>query len=76
MSNGENMENFTALYTSYLHFTFGTNLMHAAPRAYGIFVFVLAFFYRFVLFLFRVKDATKTVNHAQIAWASLGPVEA
>ncbi len=37
MSNNENMFNFTALYTSYLRFTFTTNEMHATPCAYGIF---------------------------------------
>ncbi len=30
----ENMDNFTALYTTYLRFTFGTNLMHTSPHAY------------------------------------------
>ncbi len=39
LSNCENMDNLTAPYTSYLHFTFGTDSMHASPRAYGTFVF-------------------------------------
>ncbi len=34
MSNGKNMDNFTALYTSCLRFTFGTNLKHAFSRAF------------------------------------------
>ncbi len=67
MSNGENMENFTVLYTSYLYVTFGTNPLHASPCAYGIFVSVLAFFYKFLLFEFWVKDAAGTVDHVQIA---------
>ncbi len=50
MLNGENMDNFTALYTLYLRCTLGTNSMHASPRGYVIFVFVLAFFYKFTLF--------------------------
>ncbi len=32
------MDSFTGLYTSYLHFTFGKNLMYVSPRAYGILV--------------------------------------
>ncbi len=55
-SNVENIDNFAALQTSYLRFTFGTNSMHASPLAYGILVLVLAFFYKFMLFEFRVKD--------------------
>ncbi len=31
MLNGENMDNFTALYASYLSFTFSTNSTHASP---------------------------------------------
>ncbi len=56
MLNNENKDNFTALYTSNLGLTFGTNLMHASPRGYGIFVFIFAFFYKFMLFEFEVKD--------------------
>ncbi len=67
MSNSENMDNFTALYSSYLRFTFGTNLMHASPHAYEIFIFILTIFYKFMLFEFQVKDAVGTINHAQIA---------
>ncbi len=74
--NGENMENLTALYTSYLRFTFGTNVMHASSCSYRIFVFVLAFFYTFMLTEFWVKDALGTIDHAQIALASLGRAEA
>ncbi len=66
LSNGENMDNFTALYILYLRFTFGTNSMHVSPHAYRILVFLLAFFYRFMLFEFRVKDAAGTIDHAQI----------
>ncbi len=56
MSNGDNMDNFTALYTSYLHVTFGTTLMHASPRAHGIVVSLLAVFLKFMLFEIQVKD--------------------
>ncbi len=56
MLNSEIMDNFTALNTSYLCITFGTNLMHASPCAYGFFVFFPAFFYKFMLFEFWVKD--------------------
>ncbi len=56
------MDNFTALYTSYLHFTLGTESMHTED----IFVFVLASFYKLMLFEFEVKD-TGTINHVQIA---------
>ncbi len=70
MSNGENMNNLTAL------FTFGTNLMHASPRIYGILVFFQAFFYKFMLFKFWVKDAMGTINHAHITEASPDPVKA
>ncbi len=55
MSNGENIDNLTALYASYLHFICGTNLMHASPRAYWILVSLLAFFYKFMLFEFQSK---------------------
>ncbi len=58
MSNGENMDNFTALYTSYLHLTKGTISMHASPHAYVILIF-LAFFYKFMLFKFQVKDCCR-----------------
>ncbi len=40
MSNSENTDYFTALYTSYIGFTFDTNSMHSSPRANGIFVFL------------------------------------
>ncbi len=50
------MDNFTALYTSFLQFTFGTSLLHTSPRAYKIFVFILASFYKFMLFELQVKD--------------------
>ncbi len=56
------MDDFTALYTSYLYFTFGTNSVHVSPPAYAIPVF----FYKFMLFEFRVKDAVGTINHVQI----------
>ncbi len=67
MSNSENMDNFTALYTLYLHFTFGTNSMHASTGAFGILIFLLAFFYKFMLLEFQVKDAAGTIDHVQIA---------
>ncbi len=67
MSNGKNMDNFAALDTSYLRFTFASVSMHPSPRAYRIFVFVLAFFYKFMLFQFHVKDAVGTIDHVQIA---------
>ncbi len=67
LSNSEDMDNFTALYTSYLLFTFGTNLMHASPRGHGISVFYSAFCYKFMLFEFQVKGVMGTVDHAQIA---------
>ncbi len=70
------MDKFTALYTSYLRFTPGTNSMHASPCAYRISGFVLAFLYKFMPFKFQVKDATATISHTQITWASLGPIEA
>ncbi len=66
MSNGENTDNFTALYTLYLSFTFGTNSMQASSRAHGIFVHFLAFFYELTLFKFWVKDTARTTDHAQI----------
>ncbi len=69
------MDNLTALYTSYLRFTFSTNSMHASPSAYRILVFVLAIFYKFMLFEFQVKDAAGTIDHAQIAKASPGADE-
>ncbi len=71
MLNGENMENITALYGSYLHFTFGTNLVHTFPRAYGILVVLPAFLYKF-MFEFWVKDAAGTIDHVQIVSASPG----
>ncbi len=57
MSNGENMDIFTALYVLYLRFTFGTNSVHASPHAYGILIFLLAFFYKFLLFKLQDKDS-------------------
>ncbi len=71
LSNGENMDSFTALYTSYLRFTFGTNSMHASPGAYRIFVLVLAFFYKFMVFEPRVKDHS---GDYQSCTDCLGPV--
>ncbi len=62
MSNSENMDNFTALYTSYLHFTVPTDSVHASPRAYGILVFFPAFLYKFMLFEFWVKDVVETID--------------
>ncbi len=56
MLNGENMDNFIALYTSFLHFTFGTNSMHTSPLAYGIFVFFTAFFHKVYAVELQVKD--------------------
>ncbi len=73
--NVENMDNFTALYASYQCFTFGTVSMHASPCAYGFLFFFPAFFYKFMLFEFRVKDAAGIIGHAQIAEASPGPVK-
>ncbi len=67
MSNCENTDNFTALYILYLRFTFVTDSEHASSRAYGIFLFVLASFYKFKLFDFRVKDTAGTIDHAHIA---------
>ncbi len=74
--NGKNMDNFTALFTSSLGFTFGTNSMHASVRGYEICVFLMAFFYKLMLFESLVKDAVGTVDHTQIPLASPGPVEA
>ncbi len=75
MTNGENMDNFTVLYTLYLRFTFGTNSMHASPRVYRISVFFPAFFCKFMQFEFQVRDAAGTIDRAQIAQASQSPVE-
>ncbi len=75
MSNSDNMDNFTALSTSYLCFTFGTNLMHAAPRAYRILVFFPALFSKFMLFEFQVKDDAGTFDHVQNTEASPGLIE-
>ncbi len=50
--------------------------MQASSYAYIFFVFFPAFFYKFMLFEFRVKDTAGTVDHAQNASASPGPVEA
>ncbi len=61
MLNSENMDNFTALYTLYLRFTFDTKLMHASPLAYGSFVVLPAFFYKSMLFEFRVIDHAQNV---------------
>ncbi len=76
MLNGENKENFTVLHALYLRFTFGTNSMHTSSRAYRILVFLSAFFYKFMLFDFQVKDAAGIIDHAQIALASPGSAEA
>ncbi len=75
MSNGENMDNFTALYTSYLRFTFGTNSTHAFSCAYRVFGLVLAFLYKFMLFGSGSKTAAGTTDHVQITQASPGPVK-
>ncbi len=69
------MDNCTALYASYLHFTFGTNKMHASLRANEILVFFPAFLYRFMLFEFQVKDAVRTIVHVQIVQSSPGSVQ-
>ncbi len=61
MLDGENMDNLTVLYASYLYF--GTNSTHTYPCAYGIFVF----FYKFLLFEFQVKDVAGIIDHVQTA---------
>ncbi len=53
-------------------FYFATISMHASPLANWIYVFVLAFSYKFLLFKFAVKDA----DRAQNASANPGPVQA
>ncbi len=73
MSNSENMDNLTVLYA--ICFTLGTNLMHVTTHAYGVLVFFPAFFYKFMLFEFWVKDNMGTVGQVQIAQASLDLVE-
>ncbi len=70
--NSENMDNFTALYTSYLRFTFGTNSMHASPCANRIFVFLLTFFYKFMLLEFRVKDRHVDYPSCRDCWGPSG----
>ncbi len=50
--------------------------MHTSPYAYGILVFLLTFFYKFMLFEFQVKDAVGTINHAQNTEVSPVPVKA
>ncbi len=72
MSKSENMDNFTVLYTSYLHFTFCSNLMHTFPHAYGIFVFLSLSSTN----LCYSNFSSKTIDHVQIVWASQGPLEA
>ncbi len=60
------MDKFTALYTSYLHIYF----QYKFDRRFStclLFFFVLAVFYKFMLFKFWVKDAAATVDHVQIA---------
>ncbi len=42
----------------------------------GFFVLFPAFFYKFMLFEFWVKDVAGTIDHAQIASVSLVSVEA
>ncbi len=74
--NDENMDNFTALNTSYLRFTFGTKSMHASPCACGNFVFIVAFFYKFVLLEFWVKNqcgyywqnSTERLGQSRSSW--------
>ncbi len=46
------------------------------PPSLRDFVFSPAFLYKFIQFEFWVKDAMGTVDHVQIAEASLGPVAA
>ncbi len=56
MLNGDNVDIFTELYTSYLRFTFGTKSLYTSPHVYRILVFSLAFFYKFILFDFQVLN--------------------
>ncbi len=60
-SNGENKDNVTALYTSYLRFTFGTNSMHTFPCP------------NLCCSNSRSKTAVGTTHHVQIALASSSP---
>ncbi len=64
--NSENMDNFTALCTSYLIFTDGTSLLHASPRAFGTFVSFPALLQKFMLLEFQVKNTVGTVDHVQL----------
>ncbi len=65
------MDNFTALYASYLRFTFGANFTHNSPHAYGI----LFSFSQCLLQIYVVWFPGQRHNedyHAQIAEASAG----
>ncbi len=57
----KNMDNFVALYTPYLCFTFITNSVHASPPAYWLSSTNLC------CSSFGSKTAAGTVDHAQIA---------
>ncbi len=56
MSNDNNIDDFTALYISDLRFPFDINETHTTPCVYGILVFFLDLFNKFMLFDFLVKD--------------------
>ncbi len=75
MTNNENMDNFAALSTSCLRFTFGKKSMQVSPPTSRILIFFSAFFYKFMLLEFCAKDAMGIIDHAQIASASVDPVE-
>ncbi len=67
LSNGENMDKFTALFPSYLSFTFGKNSMHTSPMLIG---FLFSYWLSSTnLWCWRPasKTAAGTVDHAQIA---------
>ncbi len=53
------------MFTLYFQYRFAVD--HASPHADRILVFLLTFFYKFMLFEFRVKDAAWSVDNAQIA---------
>ncbi len=63
MSNSENMDDFKVLNISYLCFTL-VQIRCALPLLFMGFLFsLLAFFYKFMLFEFQVKDKAGTIDH-------------
>ncbi len=73
LSNGENIDNLTALHI-HLHFTSGTNSVHGSSRAYGISVFSFFSYWLSSTNLCCSSSRSKTLRGLSIMCRLLRPV--